>query len=346
MGTQLHAFLGHRDFDVARLKEGLCPVIGCESELANAEYRARPMPWCREHGIRLHSRTFVYYNNEQSADDARLRNFIVRKDLAAAVALPKRMKAESYRLGYEMSEDALSWNVFVSLATAKRLRTAAEFLTGRPCQQEPELYLWGRRVDESAVGHDIYEPLVRVRASLERDIRTFVTEPDIMLVAEGEMLICIEAKFGSPNPLANDAEPKVGEKPASLTGLIERYLSDRTSARTRETVRSALLKDRVHSQLLRNVVFASEMGGEIPWHVVNLVSSSQAKGSDDARKSFRDPTRDVCAYLAPKAQHCFSFRTWEALHKAVVRDVPALAQLDMYFREKSAHFGQAFDLTT
>jgi hypothetical protein len=341
-----NAFLGHRDFDVARRKQGLCPVLGCESRLADVQFRGRPMPWCRKHGIRLHSGTFVYYNDEQSADDARLQNFIVRKDLAGAIALAKGMKAESHRLGYEMSEDALSWNVFVSLAAAKRLRLAAEFLTGRHCHREPDLYLWGRRVDESAVGHGAYEPLLRVRARLEPDIRPFVTEPDIMLVAEGEMLICIEAKFGSANPLSYDAELKLGEKPTSIAGLIERYLSDRTTARTRATVRSAQVKDRVHSQLLRNVVFANEMAVEIPWHVVNLVSSTQAKGRDDARKSFEDPTPDVCLYLAPPAQHCFTFRTWEALYETVVRGVPELAQLDMYFHAKSAHFGQAFDLQT
>jgi len=42
--------------------------------------------------------------------------FIVRCDLAREVALGSAQKAESHRLRYEMSEDALSWNVFVSLA--------------------------------------------------------------------------------------------------------------------------------------------------------------------------------------------------------------------------------------
>lgn len=51
-----------------------------------------------------------------------MRNFIVAQDLVRSVALRKGMKAESHRLGHEMSEDALSWNVFVSLAMAGKLR--------------------------------------------------------------------------------------------------------------------------------------------------------------------------------------------------------------------------------
>jgi len=62
-------------------------------------------------------------------------------------ALPKGMKAEAHRLGYEMSEDALSWNVFASLAVAGRLREAAQYLTGRPLRSKPSPYLWGRHID-------------------------------------------------------------------------------------------------------------------------------------------------------------------------------------------------------
>jgi hypothetical protein len=65
--------------------------------------------WCPEHGLRLHTKTFVYWNGPGREDDARLRNFMVRPELARAIALGKGMKAESHRLGYEMSEDALSW---------------------------------------------------------------------------------------------------------------------------------------------------------------------------------------------------------------------------------------------
>src|SRR5438132_6646675 len=224
--------LGHADFDPARADESppsQCPVRGCSATLVELPYgkqqdrkampKERTMPWCPEHGIRLDSGTFVYWNGQGLKDESRLRNFIVRPDLVRAIALPKGMKAESHRLGYEMSEDALSWNVFVSLAVAGKLRHVAEHLTGRTLSSEPNLYLWGCRIDTEHGEYAPYEPLLRVRNTLEPDIHTFVTEPDIMLVAEGEMVISIEAKFGSGNPLAYDREAKEGEKPTSQAGL-------------------------------------------------------------------------------------------------------------------------------
>src|SRR3954454_1151135 len=90
-----------------------------------ARTRPRFLPCCPEHALRLHTATFAYWNGPDRELDARRRNFIVRDDLVRSIALRKGMKVESHRLGYEMSEDALSWNVFVSLAEARRLRAAA-----------------------------------------------------------------------------------------------------------------------------------------------------------------------------------------------------------------------------
>ena len=146
---------GWDDFDPARLgkKSDQCPVLGCSTVLLPVPYgdrnkTDRTMPWCPEHGIRIHSNTFVYWNGPGRDEEARLRNFIVRHDLVRAIALPKGMKVEAHRLGYEMSEDALSWNVFESLAMAGRLREATQFLTGRNISSAPRLYLWGRLIDD------------------------------------------------------------------------------------------------------------------------------------------------------------------------------------------------------
>jgi hypothetical protein len=119
---------GWDDFDPTKLgkKPDQCPVLGCSVVLLPVPYgdrnkTDRTMPWCPEHGIRIHSDTFVYWNGPGRDEEARLRNFIVRHDLVRAIALPKGMKVEAHRLGYEMSEDALSWNVFESLAMAGKL---------------------------------------------------------------------------------------------------------------------------------------------------------------------------------------------------------------------------------
>jgi hypothetical protein len=350
---------GYADFDPARLGEAppsKCPVKGCSAKKLvelhygkqqdrKGKYKKRTMPWCPEHGIRLHSGTFVYWNGQGLEDEARLRNFIILPDLVRAIALPKGMKAEAHRLGYEMSEDALSWNVFVSLAAAGKLRDVGQFLTGRSLRSEPHLYLWGRRIDLVHGDHGPYSALLKVRDRLERGIHTFVTEPDIMLIAEGEMVISIEAKFGSANPLAYEGKDKEGQKPTSRVGLLTRYLGSNTSDLTKQIVRRNQIGASLHSQLFRNVVFASEMAGKVPWHVTNLVSSTQRRARNDARNSFADPTEAVRSYLRPDWQHCFTYRTWEGMHAALIRDNADLGGLNSYLRGKSAHYRRAFDLS-
>jgi hypothetical protein len=296
------------------------------------------LPWCPEHGIRLHSGTFAYWNGDGLENKSRLRNFIVQPDLARTVALAKGMKVEAHRLGHEMSEDALSWNVFVGLAVAGKLREAAQLLTGRALRSEPSLYLWGRYIDLRHGDPAVYPELSRVRAELEQGI-SIPTEPDIMLIAPGEMLICIEAKFGSRNPLAHDSRTAAGEKPTTREGLLARYLEPSEYAK-RCVLRDQIGK-RFHSQLFRNIVFACEMAGELPWHVVNLVSDTQIDHADD---SFAPPTADVCCYLDRDHQNCFTYRTWEDLHAKLIRDHADLEGLDVYLRGKSAHYHPAFKL--
>src|SRR5258706_9818021 len=97
---------GFAAFDLRRLRATQCPVKDCDVVPIEVSAGKAMRLWCPEHGIRLHSNTFVYWNGPGLNDDSRLRNFIVRKDLVRAIALPKGMKAESHRLGYAMSEDA------------------------------------------------------------------------------------------------------------------------------------------------------------------------------------------------------------------------------------------------
>ena len=164
-----------------------------------------------------------------------------------------------------------------------------------------------------------------------------------MLVADGEMLISIEAKFGSGNPLAHEGTVKEGEKPVTRKGVLERYLGGNTSERTKQIVRSENIPPAPRSQLLRNVVFASEMARGTPWHVVNLVAES-LKRKDDKHKSFANPTKEIVDYLQPDYKHCFTYRTWEGLHANCIKGESKLADLDSYLKGKSAHYCRAFAL--
>jgi hypothetical protein len=346
---------GFPDFDLTRVDSSpfrACPIGGCSTTLTAVTYSRKPDKngdprtklWCSAHGIRLHSGTFVYWNGRGPQDDSRLRNFIVRQDLVKAIALGSGAKAESHRLGYEMSEDALSWNVFVRLAEAGKLKDAANFLTGRSLSSEPDLYLWGKRIDIHGHERGRFEPLWAVRERLEKGIHSFNTEPDIMLVVEGEIVICIEAKFGSGNSLAYGEEQKKGEKPTSHSGLIEKYLADSTKAGTRVAIRSENIGTNLYSQLFRNLVFASEMA-EREWHVVNLVSRTQhLLGKESARSSFADPTDDVFSFLSPESRSRFTYRTWEDLYSQLIKDTPLLKDLAHYMKTKSAHFRRAFEV--
>ena len=205
--------------------------------------------------------------------------------------------------------------------------------------------MWGERVDVKGgeSGHR-YQPLVDTIANLENNVRKFKTEPDIMLVLDGRIVICIEAKFGSGNPLAHRGINKAEEKPTDRDGLLRRYL-DQASERTQSAIDRDGIGEIFHSQLFRNLVFASEMAKCGDWHVVNLMSDTQRKfGRTTDKSSFDDPRPHVRSYLRGDYRDRFHCKTWEDVYINVVRDTEGLAQLGTYLRTKSAHYERAFDL--
>jgi hypothetical protein len=341
---------GYKDFEVdsARLQPAVCPIRACSTRPVTISYGKSKKPFCPKHGIRLHSNTFVYWNGAEHKDDAQLRNFHIRPDLAREIALHSVGKAESHRLGYEMSEDALTWNVFVGLAQAGKLRPVVKFLTGHDVDAEPSLYLWGRLVDVtgSTSSPEYFQPLGDVRDQLEQTITNFRTEPDVMLVLDGKFVICVEAKFGSGNTLAYEGQVKEGDKPVDRAGLLQRYLGHAPEETKRIIDRNSIVALRMfHSQLFRNIIFASAMAKGCDWHVVNLVSTTQWKPRKDSKRcSFANPEESVRSYLQQNRHQCFSFRTWEELHKVLIKDDTELGQLNIYLRTKSAHYRRAFDL--
>jgi hypothetical protein len=341
----------HHDFDAARLVErrsDACPVIGC----AGTPYPGSVPPYCVEHGIRLHDTTFVYFNGPaiEEGRTARLRNIAFAPKFVGDHVLDSRNKAETHRLGHETSEDALSWNVFAALLLGERLREAASWLTGKELQTQPHLYLWGCLVDFARNDSPPFAPLVAARKRLEPDIHKFVTEPDIMLVVPGELVICIEAKFRSGNPLATRTAAEPGAKPTTVDALVSRYLGISGAwDRERHCLVREKIPQRLPTQLFRNVVFASRMaeieGCEAEWHVVNLVSSTQWSGQKTSDKySFEDPTERMRQFLSDEARDNFTFRSWEGLYSTIVKEDTKLSQLRAHFEGKSANYGRAFTL--
>jgi len=339
---------GHQDFDEQRFTSDFgtkCPIRDCVAKLVDVPSGKRSFLVCVTHGIQLRpSKTFVYWNGSGRSGEARLRNFVIQTALAKELALDSVAKAESHRLGYEMSEDALTWNVFVGLAEAGGLRSITHFLTGMDPGQEPELYLWGTRIDVHGSERGHFQSLYEVRDQLEKGIRKFLTEPDIMLVVPGRVVILVEAKFRSGNTLAHDGKTGVEEKPQDRLGLIRRYLIPAGQA-TREAVRADEMGSRLHSQLFRNLIFASEMSKGHDWRVVNLVSETQWRSrAESSRASFKDPSADIHRFLNTPHRHRFTFRTWEQLYGALTAPAPELNGLRTYMQTKSAHFRPAFAL--
>jgi len=347
----------YHDFDVGQIPQ--CPIKGCTNEqLTTAPYRKIELPYCVRHGIRIHknSQTFVYFNGDREEDHikARLRNFIFHnhKKYVEKHVLQGRTKVETWQLGYENSEDAVSWNVFVGIVRAGALSHAMSWLAGRKIDGEPELYLWGSHIDLDNNLHDFYPPLCQAHESIEPDIQRFQTEPDVMLIVPKKILMCIEVKFTSGNTLAQIEKEKEnsGQKPKSVEGILERYF-----------IRNKFWKDgsryihpndidhkRFHGQLFRNIVFASGMAEKFDgdWQVVNLVSSTQWKKFKNKRAStmYEDPSEAVRCYLTDQSKQRFTFRTWEDLFAHVIKENDSLHDVAKYMKGKSAFFKPAFVL--
>lgn len=322
--------------------ETACPVIGCR-EAATVIGKLRVCPL---HGLEIRRKSFVYFNgtSPEAQLQARWRNFLpFREDFAKKHILASGHKIETHRLGYENSEDALTWNIFGGLLHYERLHRLYNSLTGAQASaSQLALFLWGIRIDFDSQTPELWPRLKEFRQCLEPDIKSFPTEPDIMLLGPTH-LVCIEAKFCSGNPLAVEAEVEPGEKPTSRQGLMDRYLRGNRLWRT-PAIKPEDLGQVIHSQLLRNLVFASTVGqleGR-DWMVANLVSKTQWRNKKKANAyDFTDPSPSIPASVRSR----FKFISWEDdIYGRVVKDDPALEKLADYMMKKTANLGQAFSL--
>jgi len=80
--------------------------------------RGQKPDFCPRHDISVSSApTYIFRE--------RIRNIIVGREMFHRIA-NKKNKVESGRLGYETSEDALTWNVFLGLYALKGLKQVCE----------------------------------------------------------------------------------------------------------------------------------------------------------------------------------------------------------------------------
>ncbi len=323
-----------------------CPIKGCNNELEiHGKYSV-----CSAHGLELHNNTFVYYNGDDVEDKtkARLRNILpFAKGFFEKHILDNKLKAESHRLGNENSEDALTWNIFAGFLHYNKMHTIYNKITGENASTDKlRLFLWGIEINFDAPKVEFWQPLLRVRNELEKDIKCFHTEPDIMILGP-KYLVAIEAKFTSGNTVAIDKETSTdGEKPKSREGLINRYIVNNTIWK-QPVIGPEDIGEKVHSQLLRMLVFTSTMAQleKKDWIVANLVSKTQwcQKKKHKAKEyDFNDPTSSIPATVRSN----FKFISWEDnIYKEIIKEDSELTELSKYMREKTANLKTAFDLS-
>ena len=325
--------------------EKACPVTGCNK---NTESVGK-FTICRTHGLEIHKSTYIYYNGDSRAEkkEAALRNFLpFGRDFVAKHIIGNPYKAESYRLGSENSEDALTWNIFAGLLYYKKLHKIYNQLTEEnTASNQLDLFLWGLKIDFNAQQSLPWHRLLEVREVLEprREIRRFPTELDIMISGPTH-LVCIEAKFTSGNPVVLNEKDVKDEKPKSREGLIERYIM-RNKICNSPVIKSEELGDKIHSQLLRMLVFTSTMAQleKRKWIVANLISKTQwnKKKNISCGYDFNDPKSSIPAGV----RNNFKFISWEHdIYEKILKNDPALVELSDYMKNKTANLGKAFEI--
>ena len=340
-------------FDVRTLTPQLkgaeprCPVTGCTTAMDRTPSSWGLLPLCPVHRIRIHagSGTFVYYHGQESSAKraAALRNIVFEPDFFEAYFLGNAQKAESHRICHETSEDALTWNVFSRLVDTDVLTRLASDLTNTSLRNRLELYLWGLRVDlQQRSAPTTFAPLAAAREVFEPDVVQYRTEPDIMLYVPGQLLVLVEAKLTSGNPIAKESGDVevVGAKPKSREGILRRYSP---AALPNAAVATNPAAHPFYSQLYRNLVFAIYMAHQldVPWAVMNLVSDGH-RGRQGRQAEYADPTGFMQSLIPEESRSRFRAYSWERLYGDYVATTTALTDLAEYMANKSAYCAKVF----
>ena len=344
------------DLQRTRLWIGKCPVKNCTVDIKQYKVpfqrfkgKMRYLPFCPEHGIRIHKNGFVYYNGASLNDliISTKRNLMFHSDYYAGNFFKKGNKMESGRLCYESNEDAVSYNVFTELlSNGSALKRLVGYITKRYIKEDVELYLWGGKIDFKNNSLTQYKPLIEVRKHLERGIKRFGTEPDIMLIVPRKAVICIEAKFGSKNPVAKEKVEKKGEKPRNKAGLITRYCDRDNMINVQEIFDFRNMPKLFYEQLFRNIVFAASMAkleDNAEWYVVNL-RNQHVMNLKRGKPESLPIMRNIRSILKSRYKKRFTHLTWEDIYNEGVEGNKELANLTWYFKNKSLNCGRAFNI--
>lgn len=266
-------------------EEVCCCIKQCNKRLTRVRRGIKdPNVFCPEHQIRVSSRpTYVY----KRRDD----NLILEPLLFSGLS-----KVENWRIGNENSEDALTWNIIVPILRVGGLNVLFEQLTGQKPKNKPELFLWGNAIlDETTTK---WAQLSKIRDELEPNF-PIPTEPDIAIVAPGQAILLIEAKFGSRNPSFSRKD----DYEDCIDDFKNRYWADP------DPINRDVIGPDSLDQLCRNAVFLSWLAKEYnadQRFLINLVRSVDEKDVEERMQKILNP--NVVS---------FQRKTWEELYLIV-----------------------------
>lgn len=303
-----------------------CYVRGC-GEVLTVPSRKKRGSYCPAHGIKCFARivpTYAYLDASQ--------NIIVDRFEFRTKLLGHPFKFESHRLGYERSEDALTWNVFKSIHSNGLLGVFVEQFVGFRPSTYPDLYLWG-------INMDSYQPwdlLIMARQRFESNlpVERPLTEPDIAIHVPGELILLIEAKFTSTNPFYGRGK-RANAQSLTLDELVSIYQAKEVQSLDLPKAEEAV---RIHYQLWRNLVFAEWMATmdstSTQFQVLNLV----------CQESENQSLPEFCQLLQQPSLSPVKRIEWESIHAwARQRN---LDPLDQYMEQKTSALKPAFATKT
>ncbi len=281
---------------------------------------------CPEHGIRCHgSGTYSYASPS--------RNAIAAVELFGRRLIGHPDKQDTAKLGYENSEDTLSWNVFRSFQEAGALGTLATEVFGLPASAEPQLYLWGLRLTDDSL--KLWPLLTAARRRFETNLPVDrpPTEPDIALYVPGQYLALIEAKFTSANTACEAGRPRKDSKSLTFEELLSIYCDP--SLRMLDLAKAKAGK-RLYYQLWRNMIFAEWMSQQDSpttqaYHINLVREEAEEESAAEFHELLHDGFRDRFRRL-----------TWESIYQLARRSGSQLDRLCTYMETKTTRLKKAF----